>query len=201
MPMQTTSVGLLFFKPLHDPCFHLTVRAAGFPSIKDVLATVISPPYFPVPLEKTFSQKSFIDLSLGNPISLGALTVSTIALDHPGGSTGYRVDMGSQSICYITDTTHTPGEINRSLVEFVHHTDLFIYDATFTEEEFRAKPDWGHSTWNQAIILAQAAGVHNLALFHHNPNHDDAFIEDIEVQAQAQFPRTFVARQGMIWKA
>lgn len=196
--------GFAFFKPLYHPDFELTVIASGLLSqksaavgIESILARVISPPYFPVPWDQIACKRTFVDVPVGGQFSLGHLKVSTIALNHPGGSSGYRVDIGDKSICYITDTAHTPGELNHDLVEFIQRTDLLIYDATFTEEQFAAKPSWGHSTWNQAVALAKAAAIREVALFHHNPDHDDAFMDDIEIQARTHFSHTFVARQGM----
>jgi phosphoribosyl 1,2-cyclic phosphodiesterase len=195
--------GLAFFKPLHQPDFELTIIASGLWSKEDggiepVLAKVISPPYFPVPWKQVPCKRSCIDVPIGSHFSLNHVKISTIALDHPGGSSGYRIDMGDKSVCYITDTAHTPGELDQSLVAFIQRTHLLIYDATFTEEEFAAKPTWGHSTWNQAVALAKAAAIRDLALFHHDPGHDDAFMATIEAQAQSHFSRAFVARQGMI---
>jgi phosphoribosyl 1,2-cyclic phosphodiesterase len=197
--------GLAFFKPLYSADFELTVIASGLLSsenadhgIESILANAISPPYFPIPWKQLACKRSFIDMPVGSHVSLRQIKVSTIALDHPGGSSGYRLDIGDKSICYITDTGHTRGELKHDLVEFIHRTDMLIYDATFTEEEFSAKSNWGHSTWNQAVALAKAAAVGELALFHHNPEHDDAFMADLESQACAQFSRTFVACQGMM---
>jgi phosphoribosyl 1,2-cyclic phosphodiesterase len=195
--------GFAFFKPLHAPDFELTVIASGLLSkeggegIKPILAKVISPPYFPIPLDQIPCKKSFMDVPAGSQFFLDHLKVSTIALTHPGGSAGYRIDIGDKSVCYITDTDHIPGKLNHDLVKFIQRTDLLIYDATFTEEEFAAKPTWGHSTWNHAVALAKAAAIRELALFHHDPAHDDTFMEDIEAEAQAHFSHTFVARQGM----
>lgn len=197
--------GFAFFKPLHEADFELTIVASGLSSregpeggIEAILANVISPPYFPVPWDQIRCKRSFLDIPLGGHYSLNHLKVSTIALNHPGGSAGYRVDAGQKSVCYITDTGHTPGKIDQGLVDFIQRTDLLIYDAAFTEEEFAAKPTWGHSTWNQAVALAKAAAIHELALFHHAPDHDDAFMTNIEAQAQAHFSRAFVACQGMV---
>ncbi|MBX9805168.1 MAG: MBL fold metallo-hydrolase [Alphaproteobacteria bacterium] len=196
--------GFAFFKPLHQPDFELTVIASGLLSekstsdgIEAVLGRVTSPPYFPVPWDQIACKRTCVDVPPHGQFSVGSLKVSTIPLDHPGGSAGYRVDIGDKSICYITDTSHTPGELNAELVEFIQRTDLLIYDATFTEEEFAAFPTWGHSTWNQAVALAKAAAIQDLALFHHNPEHDDAIMEGIEAEARSHFSRTFVARQGM----
>lgn len=196
--------GFAFFKPLHSSDFELTIIASGLLSregdlggIESTLSKAISPPYFPVPWNQIACKRTCIDVPTGAQFSLDHLKITTMALDHPGGSSGYRVEVGDKSVCYITDTAHMPGELNHELVEFIQRTDLLIYDAAFTEEEFAAKPTWGHSTWNQAVALAKAAAIRDLALFHHHPDHDDAFMADIETQARAHFSRAFVACQGM----
>lgn len=197
--------GLPFFKPIHKPDFKLNIISSGLVTtgnpnggIESILSKVVSPPYYPVPWDQIQSQRTFIDVPAGGQFTLRHIKVSTLPLNHPGGSAGYRLDLGEKSICYITDTGHTPGELGQDLVEFINRTNLLIYDATFTEEEFKRFPTWGHSTWNQAVALAKAAAIRELALFHHNPDHDDAFMAHIETQARAQFSRTFVAKQGMV---
>ena len=197
--------GLAFFKPLYNSEFELSIIASGLLSkdetqkgIESVLAKVMSPPYFPIPWNEIPCTRSFIDVPIGGQFSLNHLKISTIALDHPGGSSGYRIDWKDKSICYITDTSHTPGVLDSHLIEFIQRTHLMIYDSTFTEEEFALKSTWGHSTWNQGVALAKAAAIGELALFHHDPEHDDIFMADIECQAQKHFSHAFVARQGMI---
>jgi len=76
-----------------------------------------------------------------------------------------------------------------------------IHDSEYTAEEYLngspPKQGWGHSTWEMAVEMAQAARVKKLALVHHNVHHDDAFMEDLERQAQACFPAAIVAREGL----
>jgi ribonuclease BN (tRNA processing enzyme) len=48
-----------------------------------------------------------------------------------------------------------------------------------------------------AVETANAADVKQLALFHHEPEHDDEMLIDIEVAAQQVRPETFLAREGM----
>jgi ribonuclease BN (tRNA processing enzyme) len=56
---------------------------------------------------------------------------------------------------------------------------------------------WGHSSWQQGIRLASAAGAKQLCLFHHDPEHDDAFMDKIRAAAEAARPGTIVASEGM----
>ena len=67
-----------------------------------------------------------------------------------------------------------------------------------TREEIKDQPGWGHSSWEQAVAVAQEAGVKKLALFHHDPRHTDRFLFEVEKQCQERFPEAFLAREGMM---
>lgn len=43
---------------------------------------------------------------------------------------------------------------------------------------------WGHGTWRDALESAHAAGVTQLALFHHDPGYDDAVMDGIVSSAR-----------------
>jgi hypothetical protein len=67
---------------------------------------------------------------------------------------------------------------------FMAGAGLVIHDAQYTPEEYLSKKNWGHSTYEYAVGLAAAAGVRQLALTHHDPTHDDAFVETTEKRAR-----------------
>ena len=76
---------------------------------------------------------------------------------------------------------------------------MLIYDATYTDEEFpNAFITWGHSTWQEGIRLADAAGVKTLVIFHHDPGHDDDMMDTIAAEAGIARPGTKVAQEGMV---
>jgi ribonuclease BN (tRNA processing enzyme) len=89
-----------------------------------------------------------------------------------------------------------PGELDRNILELIEGADLVIYDSTYTEAEFVCKVGWGHSTWNQGIKLCREAGAKRLALFHHEPDHDDIFMTALEREAKAVWAPVFAAREG-----
>jgi phosphoribosyl 1,2-cyclic phosphodiesterase len=119
---------------------------------------------------------------------------------HPQGVFIYRIEVGDRKLVIATDVEGYAGG-DRRLIKFAQGADLLIHDAEYTEQEYLdGKPPrqgWGHSTWQMAVEVAQAAGVKQLALTHHNTLHDDAFLEDVERQAQARFPAAVVAREGL----
>lgn len=78
---------------------------------------------------------------------------------------------------------------------------MLIHDAQYTEAEYASptspRQGWGHSTWQMAVGVAQAAAVEKLVLFHHEPEHDDETLEQLETKVQTIFPQTVLAREGM----
>ena len=73
-----------------------------------------------------------------------------------------------------------------------------IYDSSYTDAEYPRYRGWGHSTWQEGVRLANAAKVERLVLFHHDPDHDDAFMDRVAAEAEQLRPGTIVAREGMI---
>jgi phosphoribosyl 1,2-cyclic phosphodiesterase len=122
----------------------------------------------------------------------------TAPLNHPNGATGYRIEYGGQSICYVTDTEHKEGQRDQAIVDLIRDSDIVIYDATYTDDEYPKYRNWGHSTWQEGVRLCDAAGAKRLVIFHHDPSHDDAFMDGIAKAAEAMRPGTVVAREGMV---
>ena len=118
-------------------------------------------------------------------------------MNHPNGSTGYRIEYGGKSMCYITDTEHVKGKPDENILGLIEGSDLVIYDSMYTEEEFESKIGWGHSTWNEGLRLCLAANAKRLAIFHHEPVHNDDFMDKIEAEATAAWDGCFVTREGM----
>jgi phosphoribosyl 1,2-cyclic phosphodiesterase len=167
--------------------------------LEDVLCGMMMAPLFPVPMSLLTRQVSFKDFRHGETLHPRAgVTLHTGALNHPNGATGYRVDYGGKSVAYITDTEHRQNGLDANVLALIDGADIFIYDSTYTEEEYPAHLDWGHSTWEEGIRLADAAKAKTLVIFHHDPGHDDAFMDRVASAAQKRRPSTIVAREGMV---
>ena len=46
--------------------------------------------------------------------------------------------------------------------------------------------------------LAEAANAGTLVLFHHDPDHDDAFMDQVASELEAERSGSIVAREGMM---
>lgn len=194
--------GFPFFAPLYDKSFQLLVKAGHLSQLEGGLQSVIdkqmSNPYFPVPIQALSATLTIEDFKSGESFSpLPGVVVRTLPLPHPGGATAYRLEAQGRSLCYITDTEHVPGRPYHELIRFLENADLVVYDSTYTDEEFTGKRGWGHSTWQEGIRLCQWAGVERLALFHHDPAHDDDCMRKIDRKARRLWKKAFVAREGM----
>ena len=73
-----------------------------------------------------------------------------------------------------------------------------IYDSTYTDKEFPARSDWGHSTWEEGVRLANAANVRKFMVFHHDPDRTDAFMDRVVVDVEKARPGSIIAQEGMI---
>lgn len=191
-------MGLPFFKPLSDKEYTINFYSTC-ETLKEFLEnTLFHPTLFPKKLASYEAKIIFHHFSTGHNIRIGHnILMKTCLLNHPGGAVGYRLEAEGKSICYITDVEHNPNQFDQALIDFIEGSNIFIYDSSYTEEEFRKKRGWGHSTHIRAAELAKMANVNQLALFHHSPTHTDALLQQIELEAKAIFDNAFVARQGL----
>ena len=193
--------GFPFFRPLNEPDRHFTITIIGRDrqtrNLEDIFSTQMQREYFPVPLEKMGARMTFFEPETTHyttPIT--GNKVVTLRHNHPGGAYSYRVEGEGKIFVYCTDVEHVDG-IDPDIVAFARDADLLVHDAQYTPEELKEKKGWGHSSWEQAIEVAEQAGVKRLALFHHDPGHTDNFLFRMEEECQRRFPGAFLSREGM----
>jgi len=195
--------GFPFFGPAYAPGNRIRLyapeRCAANGDVRAALDAQMRAPHFPVGLDAMRAELSFGAVAAGAQLTLGAATVHAAAAKHPNGCLAYRVDAGGRSVVYATDTEHdATGRIDRQLVELARGADVLIYDAQYTADEYAKRRGWGHSTAEEGARLAEAAGVGQLVLYHHDPAHDDWEIARIEAATRGRFPSTTAAREGLV---
>jgi phosphoribosyl 1,2-cyclic phosphodiesterase len=193
--------GLPFFGPLYvsgRPLRLWSGHISAPDATRAMVARLIHPPYFPIDPSAFKAAVAYRDFAAGDTLKPGGgLIVQTIRLNHPGGATGFRITFRGRSVCYISDVEHQAGKPDAGLVEFVSGASLMIYDAMYTDEEYPRYAGFGHSTWQEAIKLADAAAVHTLELYHHFPGRSDTDLARVEEMAKARRRLTLMAREGM----
>jgi phosphoribosyl 1,2-cyclic phosphodiesterase len=191
--------GLPFFSPArlrHNRLVILGERRVG-QHLERVLAGQMSDPYLPFTVEDLRADLLVKEVHDGERLVTGDQTsVLPRRLPHPGGAFGYRIACQGKTVVYASDVNHPRGGLDPRVLDLAESADLLIHDAQFTPQEKEERPDWGHSSWVEAVQVAQQAKVRQLALFHHDPMHNDEELEEIERRAQALFGPTFLAREG-----
>jgi phosphoribosyl 1,2-cyclic phosphodiesterase len=203
-------LGIPFFKPiwLKDtrldiyPLANETQQAAGR------RRTLFDGIHFPVRAADVPATIDFIDAE-PQPFRIGSATIRRIALNHPGGAQGFRIDDdGGASLCYLTDNELSPpGTAVTTLDElarFADGTNVVIHDTQYLETDMPSKRGWGHSTLEDVLRLGQKAATPHLVLFHHDPERDDDAIDALATRAtewlgeHAPLTRATAAREGMV---
>lgn len=198
--------GLPFFLPALREEVRLDIYAPpqGTPGLEEVLSSFICPPYFPVRLSELPAELFLHEVEDGSRIELGdGLEVLARQLPHLGPTLGYRLEAPGCVVAYLSDhqapRVRRGGAIPEAALELAAGADLLIHDAQYTSEEFTSKAHWGHSTISYAVEVAGAAGAKRLALFHHDPTHDDTLLDRLGEEATALAAGAFdvvVAAEG-----
>jgi phosphoribosyl 1,2-cyclic phosphodiesterase len=194
-------VGLPFFAPLFVTGQLVRVWAGNLRptgGVHEAVRKLMSFPLFPLQVDALHAEIEFHDFDAGDVLNPHPdVTLRTAALHHPGGAIGYRIEYGGRSIAYVTDIELGDGPLDPAVLALTKDAGLLILDTTYTNEELPTHAGWGHSSWQQGIRLANAARVGQLCLFHHDPEHEDAFMHQIKADAAAARPGTVVASEGM----
>ena len=194
--------GLPFFRPFFQGqnSFRLWAGHLGDRvTLRRVLCEFMMSPLFPVPPEVFRASMSYNNFPAGETLSpTPEIRIRTTPLNHPDNATGYRVDYRGRSFCYLTDTEHVQGVLDRNILSLIDGADLVAYDCMYTDEEYaRAYVGWGHSTWQEGVRLCRAAGAKRLVVFHHDPDRSDDALDAIGREADAAMPGAVVAREGL----
>ena len=197
--------GFPFFVPAFVPGNTINIYGAIAPNgstIEQRLNDQMLHPNFPVPLQIMGADMKFCDIDVGETVKVGDVKVENTLLNHPGEAVGYRVSWNGKTAAYITDTEHFPDRLDENVLWLTRDADVMIYDSTYTDNEYHnensSKVGWGHSTWQEAVKIAKAANVKQLVIFHHDPLHNDDFMDEVAQDTAEQFPNSVVAKEGMV---
>lgn len=191
--------GFPFFAPAYNPNMVINILAMGkdreIENLKDIFKRQMNSENFPVPLEGMGATFNFLQVEQ-NELKINNTSVQVIKQNHPGGSFGYRLENNEKSLVVCTDIEHGDS-VRPDIVNFCKNADLLVHDAQYTAEELLSHRGWGHSSFDQALEVAERAGVKKLAITHHDPEHNDTFLTKIERECQKRYPNCLLARDGL----
>ncbi len=191
--------GIPFFVPLYHPGNQfkfLSVLRTGS-DLKDAIEGQMANPYFPVNMNVMAAQRQFSSLE-ETPVSLHGATLRSALLNHPQGCVGYRIEADNGVFVLATDNEPGSPVHDKALRELAEGADVLVYDAQYSPQQLAGdKKGWGHSSWMEGVRIAKECHVKNLVLFHHDPDSDDAQVDQYVAEAQQEFAHTWGANEGM----
>jgi ribonuclease BN (tRNA processing enzyme) len=171
-------------------------------SLKDIIGSQLTYRYFPIRQAELSADIEYIEIKEGQFDLGNGIKLTTTYLNHPILCLGYRFEFQGKVFCTAYDTEPfknlfstdpddpsydevmaQEGEIvareeNQRVENFFAKSDLLVYDAQYTLEEYESsKTGWGHTSFEHAIDRSQKAEVNRLALFHHDPMRTDAELD------------------------
>ena len=181
--------GIPFFRPLYDARNEITFHARPAEGLgtRELVSMLMRPPWFPVAFEDVPASTHFDDLDDAGR-SIAGVEIRHVGLYHPSGVTAYRITVGEKSVVLATDVESARWS-DELLIEFAAGADVLIHDAQYFPDEYEAsKVGWGHSTWKDAVRIAEAAGVGRLVLTSHDPNRTDPGVDELVAAADEHIP-------------
>lgn len=178
-----------------DADVDLCLPAQGWRSARAMLDRSMSPPNFPIRVEGLRGCWRIRRLQPGK-FQVGAFTVTAAEVPHKGGRTfGYRIDADGASIAYIPD--HALADVaSTSARSLAAGAAMLLHDASNLAGQRDAAMKFGHSTVDDAIAFAEAAGVGHLVLTHHSPDRSDDELDALAASVSAAGPVVQIAREG-----
>jgi phosphoribosyl 1,2-cyclic phosphodiesterase len=177
--------GLMFFPPCFRTESRITIWGPASPeaTLEHRVARYISAPLSPVEVRELPCDVSFLDTP-ASEWEIGSARIRAESVTHRGPTLGYRITEGDSSLCYIPD--HEPG-LGAALdgadpdwisgFDLAHRADLLIHDCQYTDREYPEHIGWGHCPVSDAISFGRLTEAERLLLFHHDPLHDDEFLD------------------------
>ena len=126
---------------------------------------------------------------------------------HPGPTVGFRIKGRNSVFTYIPD--HEPALGKKGIfkdhkwisgIDLAAGVDFLYHDAQYGQEEYKDKIGWGHSSMDDTLSFASAAGVKNLLLAHHDPSHSDEELKKLfaDLSNRNNYPFNYeLAKEGM----
>ena len=193
-------IGLNFFIPIFIPGCKLTIYHVH-KTAPEYVRLLFNGVNFPVKWEQLGATVEFKEVRLYDRLQFDQVTVSPFALDHPGGSFGWRFEAGGKSCVIGFDGEYTRisrEDLGRDLI-YYQNLDLLVFDAQYELEELLNKHDWGHSSAMIGIDLALRERIKKLVLIHHDPWASDERLRQSLTNAK-KYIKANLRHYGDLWK-
>jgi phosphoribosyl 1,2-cyclic phosphodiesterase len=196
--------GIPFFAPFFVKDANIDIccgKLEGSKNTSELISNLMARPFFPVGPEVFSATMQYKTLEENSTFNISnQIKISTAPMNHPGGSTGYRIDFDGKSFACVTDTEHVTGKHDENILRLIDNVDVFSYDCSLMDKEMDDFRGYGHSTFEEGMRLAKIANAGSMRASHHMPFRNDEELDEIEKAMTAENPDHAVAREGDSFK-
>ena len=190
--------GFPFFKPFYNPKNHFDIHMPGQlqGGCKEVLTRYLAETFFPIGLDMMNSTIN-CTTQAGELQEYDGFSVEYIWANHTIFTAIYKIRIGDLVIIFAPDNELTdvesPFAVNtmNEFKEFFKDADVLIHDAQYNQDIHEHRVGWGHSPWELVVDLAKEAKVKRLFLTHHDPDHDDEYLLNLDKIVKSDFGQDF----------
>jgi phosphoribosyl 1,2-cyclic phosphodiesterase len=176
--------GIPFFIPLLIEGNRFTIYGSNSTSmpLSQALEAQMARAYCPVP--------NFLGPNIGAKVKIkgletaGNIDLGTVRIRYhqvSGGphrdGLGYRLEANGASMAYLPSIEYSDQSDRQIALDLAAGVDLLVHDSYYSPAEYKDNQGQGHASDADAVRIAQDAQARRLLLFHHHPDHDDAFID------------------------
>ena len=132
---------------------------------------------------KPISEKSF---------NVSGSAIECIPINHPNNGLAYLISRDRKRIAYVTDNelfpeAHQTTDYDQWLSSLLDIDEL-IHNGQYLDSELSEKHDWGHSSVEQALILAEQCGAKKTFNYSNAPKCTDDEIDSCNVRLSELMP-------------
>lgn len=170
--------GFPFFHMAYIPGNKITFYGGNSVSaLEQLIYGQMDKEYFPVTVHELASDVLF-KTPTENPFYINDVKIYYTHLIHPSLSLGFRIEYKGKVVVYATDSEISfDPEIEmineRNIGNLIKDADILIADCQYTDEEYKNKVGWGHTSINKTVEISNKFNVKNLFAFHHDPLRTD----------------------------
>ena len=195
-------IGIPFFQPMFVRGNRIVFHGSSIEEVRSSIERLFTSVYSP--LEST--QNVAADLEY-RPVDLNGMQVAgfqvqAVETRHTALTLAFRIQYGRNVVVYTADHGIGDQEVDSRLVEFARGANLWILDAQFASDRMLEVNGWWHSSHLEAVQLALEAQVELAVLFHHDPAHDDATLDQMGLEAADMAAgigtEVLLARDGLV---
>jgi CheY-like chemotaxis protein len=200
--------GLPVFAGLRDPGFTVHISGASDPDkpLEDALREVLEPAFGSEMPKATLELYELMEQTYE---ILPGVRLTAFYANHPGTTLGFILQTEGRKIAYCP-ASEIYGEFGTALQDYdeklgglVRGADILFHDGRFTEEDYKANRNKGHSSFMAAVELAGKNKIKQLVLMHQDEGYGDdvldKMVRDAEdrVKSKGYSLKVLMAREGL----